>query len=77
LCYHQLQQLQLIHVVLLDGIFSGGESGVNAEAEGGSTSTGAPCSNSPFHINADETTLTQLFEEGLDRAGEESDDDLI
>ena len=60
-----------------DGIFSGGESGANAEAEGGSTSSGAPCSNSPSHINADETTLAQLFEEGLDRAGEESDDDLI
>ena len=61
-----------------DGIFNigGGEEG-DAEAEGSGTVMGTPCSSSPFHVNAEETSLTQLFEEGLENAAADSDDDLL
>ena len=63
----------------MDGIFKvGGDEEQDAEAEESGIATGMPCSSSPFHVNAEtETSLTQLFEEGLEAAADVSDDDFL
>ena len=65
----------------MDGIFKisdDKEDQDDAEEEENGMETGTQCGGSPFHINAEiETSLTQMFEEGLDDAADVNDDDLL